>query len=230
MRPKLGRLIIVLAGIVLGQAILYGPSLVGRKILLPLDLLAAPDIYLPRTAETAKVESTDPIRMDLLYYFEPARRFAAEELHAGRLPIWFPYHYAGAPFMWARFSPFMGLESCTASPVVLAWAQLLTALVAGLGAYAFFRSSLALGFWRAAICSWSYPLTGFFVFWQGFATGMAVNWLPWMFLAVDKTVRRPSTVAKKFRCEAAGRIPSPPLEERARERRPYVSKSLCHRH
>ena len=36
-RHKLGQLIIVLGGIVLGQVVLYGPSLVGQKILLPVD-------------------------------------------------------------------------------------------------------------------------------------------------------------------------------------------------
>src|SRR6266571_5807390 len=37
-----------------------------------------------------------------------------------------------------------------------------------------------------------------------------------------------STVATKFRYGAVVNIPSPPLEERARERRPSVSKFLCH--
>jgi hypothetical protein len=35
------------------------------------------------------------------------------------------------------------------------------------------------------------------------------------------------TVATKARPGGTGRIPSPPLEERARERRPFVTKSLC---
>ena len=37
-----GELMVVLAGIVLGQFILYAPSLIGRKVLLPLDILALP--------------------------------------------------------------------------------------------------------------------------------------------------------------------------------------------
>ena len=37
-----------------------------------------------------------------------------------------------------------------------------------------------------------------------------------------------STVATKFRYGTFLTIPSPPLEERARERRPFVSKFLCH--
>ena len=63
---RLARLLIVLAGIALGQAILYGPSLTGRKILLPLDVLADPMYYLPRTPEVAKIELHNVGRMDLI--------------------------------------------------------------------------------------------------------------------------------------------------------------------
>ena len=38
----------------------------------------------------------------------------------------------------------------------------------------------------------------------------------------------PSTLATKFRYRAVVKIPSPPPEERARERRPSVSKFPCH--
>jgi len=38
---------VVVLGILLGQLALYGPSLLGVKILLPLDLLALPHTYLP---------------------------------------------------------------------------------------------------------------------------------------------------------------------------------------
>ena len=41
---KWGRLLVVLLGIVVGQFILYGPSLVGSKILLPLDILQIPSV------------------------------------------------------------------------------------------------------------------------------------------------------------------------------------------
>ena len=81
------RIAIVLAGIFLGQAILYGLSLLGRKILLPLDILASPNIYLPRTPEIAGIQPHNTIRSDLIFLFEPERRFAAAELHAGRLPL-----------------------------------------------------------------------------------------------------------------------------------------------
>jgi hypothetical protein len=194
-RRKLARLMIVLAGIMLGQVILYGPSLAGRKILLPLDILAEPTVYLPRTPEVAKIEPHNLSLSDMIYFSEPARRFAAAEIHAGHLPQWAPYHFAGAPFIWPKFSPFLALQCSTASPIVLAWSQLLAAIVAGLGAYVFCRRVLAVSFWPAAIAAWCYPLTGFFVLWQGFGTCIPVYWLPCILLAVDKTARGASALA-----------------------------------
>ena len=189
------RLLIILAGIALGQVILYGPSLTGRKILLPLDLLAQPTYYLPRTPEVAKIEPQNTSRSDLIDVDEPARRFAVAEFHAGRLPMWAPYNFAGAPFIRSKFSPFLALQCATVSPVVLAWSQLLAAILAGLGAYLFCRRVLAVSFWPAAIASWCYPLTGFFVLWQGYTTCLPVVWFPWILLAVDKTARGASALA-----------------------------------
>ena len=131
------RLIIVLAGIVLGQVVLYGPSLAGRKIMLPLDYLAWPPAYLPKTAETARIEIQNLYASDLVLVDEPSRRFAISELRAGRIPMWTPYQYSGAPFIWPKFSPFYALQCCSESPIVLAWTQLLGAIVAGLGIYVF---------------------------------------------------------------------------------------------
>ncbi len=186
---KFLRLLIVVAGVVFGQAILYGPSLTGQKILLPLDLLARPGTYIPQTAETAKIVPHNNILSDLIYVYEPARRFAASEIHQGRFPLWAPYQYGGVPFVWPKYSLFLFLESCVKSPVVLAWAQLLAALVAGGGMYLFCRRTLRVSFWPAAVCAWCYPLTAFFVLWQGSAVPLPVCWLPWIFLCVDKIVR-----------------------------------------
>lgn len=189
------RLLIVAAGILLGQAILYGPSLIGTKVLLPLDILADARIYVPRAAEVSTETSTNPYLFDLVSLFEPARRFAISEYQAGRIPMWNPYQYAGAPFIWPKFSPFLALESVVESPVILAWTQLLAAMVAGVGMYRFCRRVLVLGFWPAAVAGWIYPLTGFFILWQGFATGLPVYWLPWVLLAVNATVRRTHRLA-----------------------------------
>ena len=143
---KLIRSLIVIAGIVLGQAVLYGPSLIGQKILLPLDLLTLPGIYIPPPPETAKIVPHDTVLTDLVFQLEPARQFALSEIHQGRFPTWAPYEYGGVPFVWPKYSLFLLLECCTWSPVILAWAQLFEALVGGIGMFFFCRKSLNVGF------------------------------------------------------------------------------------
>jgi hypothetical protein len=189
LQRRTARLLLVLVGIFAGQVFLYGPCLIGRKILLPVDLLAREGMYLPLTPETTRIEPRNLALSDLVDLFEPARRFAAAELHAGRLPMWAPYQFAGAPFIWPKFSPFMLIQSCASSPVMLAWAQLAVALIAGLGAYLFCLRVLAVGFWPATIVAWCYPLTAFFVLWQGYPTASAVGWLPWLLWMCELTAR-----------------------------------------
>jgi hypothetical protein len=189
------KFLIVIAGIVLGQAVLYGPSLIGRKIQLPLDILAQPAMYIPPGPETAGVVPQNRMLIDLVDQFEPARQFAVSEIHQGRFPLWAPYQYGGVPFVWPKYSLFLLLECCTWSPVIRPWVQLFAALVGGAGMYFFCRQSLPVGFWPAAVCAWCYPLTAFFVLWQGYPTSLAVYWLPWIFLAVDKTVRKTGSLA-----------------------------------
>ena len=190
-----GRLLILAVGIIAGQAILFGPALVGKKILLPLDFLALPGIYLPRTPEIIKIIPHDRVREDLVLNVELSRRFTAAEVHAGRFPAWTPYQYAGAPLAWPVFSPFNLVGCSVLSPMILPWVQLLAAMTAGLGFYLFCRRVLGVGFWSATIPAWCYPMTGFFVFLQGYPTCGAVYWLPWLLLAVDRTVRRTNRMA-----------------------------------
>jgi hypothetical protein len=189
---KTTRLAILLAGILTSQFILYGPSLVGTKILLPLDVLAQPSDWIPVTPKTVNLIAHDSIQSDLVYLVESERMFVASELRAGRWPSWVPGRYAGAPVLQSPWlSPLAILLAAIPSPVVLAWHQLLAAIIAGLGFYLFCRRALGVRFWPAVITAWSYPMTGFFVFWLGYPTSAPVHWLPWLVLAVDGAVRKP---------------------------------------
>ncbi len=188
---RLGRWAVLAAGIILGQVILYGPSLTGQKILLPLDLLAQPGVLLPRTAETAAITPHDKILSDLVYSGEVYRRFMVGEMRAGRVPLWTPFQYAGSPATWHKFSPYRVLDVFFPSPVTLAWAQMLLALIAGGGMYAWCRRGMGLGFWPAVFAGWCYPVSAFFILQQGYAPTPVVAWLPWLLLAVEGTARRP---------------------------------------
>jgi len=90
-RARLLRVFVVLAGIVVGQAVLYGPSLCGTKVLLPLDLLAYRGCYTPQSDGLRERRPKNSSVSDLIFLCEPARRFAVSEFRAGRLPMWTPF-------------------------------------------------------------------------------------------------------------------------------------------
>ena len=186
------RLAILLAGLLLGQMILYGPSLIGRKILLPLDILAKNNHLIPLSDGENRHDAFNSSLSDLVYCSEPGRRFFRSEWLAGRLPLWDPNQFAGAPAIGPKLSPFPWLLAAVESPVIIAWVQLLIAILAGTGMYAFLRHSLGLQFWPAVLGASSYPLTGFFILWHGFTVPLPVVWLPWLLLAVRSALLRPS--------------------------------------
>jgi hypothetical protein len=89
----------------------------------------------------------------------------------------------------STLSPFVMFGAAFESPRVLAWVEFLAALTAGLGAYVFCRRALLLRVWPATIAGWCYPLTAFFVLWEGYGMAYPVVWLPWLLVAIDRTVR-----------------------------------------
>ncbi len=129
----LGRAAVLVAGVFLGQMVLYGPSLLGHKVLLPLDHLTQPGVYIPDSPETRKTVVHNFVLSDLVYIGEPGRRFLAGELRAGRWSIWNPYQFAGVPSLAPRVSPFYLLEISCASQVINDWVQVLVAEVAAAG-------------------------------------------------------------------------------------------------
>lgn len=181
-------LAILLIGLIVPQLIIYSPSFFGGKVLLPLDILA-------KFYEVPGVTVHDPGLSDLVTSFEPWRQFSANEFAAGRLTLWNPTNFAGAPFCISWLSPFHLIYVLWPAPESLAWIQLLKSVFAGLGAYLFFRSALRLSFWPAAIAAWCLPITGFFTVWQGFYASATAAIFPWLLLATHATISHPRSKA-----------------------------------
>ena len=180
------QIIVVIAGHCSRAGGVYGPSLTGQKILLPLDILTQPGVYIPRTPETAKIVPHNWTLSDLVYQFEPDRQFADFRISSRPVPIVGTISVRRRSFYMAEIFAVPAFGMLHQSPVILAWAQLFAALVAGTDMFFFCRKSLHVGFWPATVCAWCYPLTAFFVLWQGYFTALAVYWLPWIFLSLTK--------------------------------------------
>lgn len=188
--------LVLFLGWVLPQVLLIGPAIVGNKTLVPWDLLTLPRFYLP--SQQSK-EDSRPINLaltDLILVDLPAREFIAREYRLGRLPLWQPANFLGAPFTaWPKYSPFevpYWFWPCQQS---LAWIRLLQSLCTSVGAWIFLRRAIGVSFWPAAAGSSCWPLIGFITLWQGFPLTGSLAWFPWMLTAVHFSVERPFGLA-----------------------------------
>ncbi|MFN0087361.1 MAG: YfhO family protein, partial [Blastocatellia bacterium] len=103
---------------------------------------------------------------DAVFWFFPAYKFVAEELRQGRLPLWTPYLYAGAPLLagWQAgvFDPLNWLHLPGAGSRTLTTSLQLTFSLALCGT---FRYARAIGFTRGAalVSALIYGFGGFIV-------------------------------------------------------------------
>lgn len=195
-RPVL--LALLIAAILLPHSVLFWPSLAGRTLILPMDNLSSPSVYLPAEPGHPQVLSRNWGLSDLVLYNAPVRDYAVREVRAGRLPLWNPYNYCGAPFLANQsevFSPFQAPCYLFPDPRAGAWIQLLKALVAGLGAWWFFRREMGVGWAAAAIGAVCWPLSGPFFAWLGWPLSATCACLPWLLAGVGSCLRRPRAPA-----------------------------------
>jgi hypothetical protein len=185
--------LVLWSGWLIPQIVLLGPALVGRTADLPVDLLAYPSMYLPDRPEYADVQHHGREVLDLVLLYPEAREFSANELRSGRLPLWQPANFAGAPFAyWPKYSPFELLYYLAPYPVTLAWMAVLETVTVGLGMWVLLSRCFQLSYWSAALGSWCAPLTGFITVWHGSLPLGPVLWLPWSLWAVHGVVKYPS--------------------------------------
>ena len=135
------------------------------------------------------------VGLDLFTYFYPYRAYVAQALRAGRLPLWNPYLFCGAPLLanpqsavlYPLHWPLIWLDP----PRMISWSMALHLWLAGASAYAYGRRSLQLS--PFAACGGALALIG-----SGFLGAQAeqINqlnvtaWLPLAMLLLDEAARR----------------------------------------
>ena len=126
---------------------------------------------------------------DPVMQFMPWRRFASDELRAGRLPFWNPHAFAGSPLLGnsqsAVFDPLSLPYLLVREPVrASVWVALLRLWVAGLGAWLLARR-LGLSAGGAALAGVTYSCGGFMVVWLLFPHASSAAWFPFALLAAE---------------------------------------------
>ena len=132
---------------------------------------------------------------DAAVVFHPILEVARAQIHAGRLPLWNPYIYAGMPLLGdvqsALLFPLTWLALVL--PVEDAWGLMavLKLLIAGLGAFALGRE-LGLGRAGALVAGVVFMLCAPNVAWLQWPLATVYSLLPWLLLATHRLHVRPS--------------------------------------
>src|SRR5262249_32183393 len=192
--PRLLRVVVLLLGWLVPQFILYGPALFGDRVQLPLETLRVRGVYSPSVIEF----SDQSVLSDAVFQLEPQRQLAIAAVRAGHVPLWDSNNYLGAPFLAANqpaiFSPFRLVVHGLASPRSISRREVWKALVAGLGAFLFFRAAFGASFWAAALGSFAFPLSGFILLWSDHPLSSVALFLPWLLYFCERTLARPRSL------------------------------------
>src|SRR5579859_1190259 len=211
MRSRLRRLLPdlwVALGLLLLPLILFAPVTLGNRTLLPADNLLATEPWSSAAAQFGASTPAVPhnkLLDDLVLENYPWKMFILESLHAGQLPLWNPYQFAGLPFLAAGQSSALYPFSIIYYLISLARAYGLFIVsqffLAGLLAYLFLR---VLGLRRisAVFGAIVYELSLFMVVSVVFPMIVAAAaWLPLILTAIELAVRqqpalggRPATI------------------------------------
>lgn len=176
--------------------LLLWPVVFGGEAFLPADLLR--DIAPWRSPDTSSLVPWNPLMWDGMAEFYPWRKFAAETLRSGYLPLWNPHQFCGTPFVAnsqsAVFDPFNLLFCLLPVSQAFGVSVLLHLFLTGVFAYCFLRSpTLGLGRAASLVGAASWQLCHWQIAWLALPTFLCVSaWLPLALLLADRAVQKPS--------------------------------------
>ncbi len=143
-------------------------------------------------------------RGDIFYYFYPYRDYASMALRAGRIPLWNPYLFMGAPFLANSqvgfYYPFNLLMSWLDVTRSINCSLVLHIFIAASGVYVFTRSRLKLSILAAWLAAISFGLGGYLgtqIEHVNQLQGLA--WIGWIFWTYDLGIGDPKSGIKQLR-------------------------------
>ena len=178
-------------GLAWGALAIAGMALLAPALSIPTGIPspAATLAAVPPWQGTGDPAEGNPILRDVTFQIQPWQIFARREMRAGRLPLWNPHQFSGAPF-WSngQSAPLFPLHLLfDALPlqlgfVLLPWLRL---LIAGCGAWVLGRE-LGLSRPAALLTALTFSLSGMMVSFLLFPMGNALALVPWVLWAVEK--------------------------------------------
>jgi len=132
--------------------------------------------------------------LDVFTYFYPYRDYVNEALRQGRLPLWNPYLFMGAPLLAnsqaAVLYPLHWPLIWLSTPHQVAWSIVLHVWLAAAGTFLFARRAMHLRPLPALVAATIFGLGGFLGAQVEHLNQLnASAWLPWLLLCVEAAVR-----------------------------------------
>jgi hypothetical protein len=173
--------------------LLTWPATLGGKVLLPADLYLRFQPWRAHAAEFPGFRRPSNPMLDPVQQFYPWRKFAAESIRQGEIPLWNPYSLCGTPFVGnnqsAIFYPETWLFYAMPPERAFGYATALYFFLAGSFMFAFLRT-IGLARAPAMFGAAAFMCNGFAVGWLCFPTFRSVGaWLPAMLLAFERAAR-----------------------------------------
>jgi hypothetical protein len=169
-------------------------SLLGGKILSPADVVYAQASFRDAT-HGALYEPRNRLLIDPVLQFQPWLEFNRAMLRRGRLPLWNPLVGCGAPHLAngqsAVFDPFHAIAYLGRLPDAFAWMAAARLCVAGLGIF-LLAERWGLGRWGRWFAGLTFPFSGFLIVWLQFPVTSVAVWMPWLLLASDAVLSKPT--------------------------------------
>jgi hypothetical protein len=133
--------------------------------------------------------------LDLFAYFYPYRDFVSAAQRAGRLPMWNPYLFMGAPLLAnsqaAVLYPLHWPLLWLSAPKQIAWSIVLHVWLAGAGTYLFARRVMRLRWLASMVAAAIFALGGFLGAQVEHVNQLnASAWLPWLLLCLEVARRQ----------------------------------------
>jgi hypothetical protein len=174
---RFSRLIVVLFLVLIPFA-LFGHALLPGRVLAPVDLLMT---AYPWRALAPNVETANPLLTDVTYLVHPLLLWGAREIREGRLPLWNPQLFAGAPYLanphTAMFFPLTWLMWLLPPAPALTLLAIGKIALVGVATYWCGRR-LALGRAAAVVGAVAFMLSGQVVAWLQWPYTTTMAFLP----------------------------------------------------
>lgn len=192
--------VLIAAGFLILPLLLFGNVTIGGRTMVPVDNLFQWQPWASAAEATGILYPHNALLSDLILENLPWKRFIAQSLSAGEIPLWNPHILAGTPFLatgqHSAYYPFSLLFIALPLAKAYGWFTLSQLWLAGVFTYIFGR---VLGMRRAsaAVAGFIFQGSGFLLVSSAvfpMILGAAV-WLPLLLACIEKITRNSSNPA-----------------------------------